>query len=77
MQDIASQSDKDIIDEIQKAFLLEDITYAENVIVTCRNGKAILTGAVDSLEDKQKIEDIVENTPGVVLVENNLKVVKI
>lgn len=77
MQEIASQSDRDIIDEIQQAFLLEEETFTDNVVVTCENGKVTLTGSVDSLEDKQKIEDIVENTPGVVLVENNLKVTKI
>jgi len=77
MQDIAPQSDKDIIDEIQQAFLLEEVTYAENVVVVCKNGKVTLTGAVDSLEDKQRIEDIVENTPGVALVKNNLRVTKI
>ncbi len=77
MQDIAPQSDKDIIDEIQQAFLLEEVTYTENVVVVCKNGKVTLTGAVDSLEDKQRIEDIVENTPGVALVKNNLRVTKI
>jgi len=77
MQDVTPQSDKDIIDEIQQAFLLEEKTFTNNIVVTCNNGKVTLAGEVDSLEDKQKIEDIVENTPGVMLVKNNLKVTKI
>lgn len=77
MEEMTPQSDKDIIDEIQRAFLLEEETFTDNVVVTSKNGKVTLTGTVESLEDKQRIEDIVENTPGVILVKNNLKVVRL
>ena len=77
MQEIISQSDKDVINEIEQILLLEEDISTDNVMVTCQNGKVTLTGAVDSLEDKQRLEDIVEDIPGVVMVNNDLEVVKI
>lgn len=77
MQEILSQSDKDIIDEIEKALLLEEEISTDNIIVTCENGKVTLTGSVDTLEDKQKIEDIVEDISGVAIINNDLEVVKL
>lgn len=77
MQEMTPQSDKDIIDEIERALLLEEEISTDNVIVTCQNGKVTLSGSVDTLEDKQKIEDIVENIPGVIIVNNDLEVVKL
>jgi len=71
---VISRADKDIIDQIEKAMLLDEEITADNVVVSCENGKVTLDGAVDSLEESQRIEDIAENTPGVVLVTNNLKI---
>ena len=77
MQEIISQSDKDVINEIEQILLLEEDISTDNVMATCQNGKVTLTGAVDSLEDKQRVEDIIEDIPGVVMVINDLEVVKI
>lgn len=76
-QEILSQSDKDIVDEIEKALLLEEDISTDNIIVTCKDGKVTLRGSVDRLEDKQRIEDIVEDIPGVILVNNEIEVVKL
>lgn len=74
---IDNRSDKDILEEVENALLKHEEISTDQIVVTCENGAVTLTGTVDTLEDSQEVEDMVSDIPGVVLVKNYLKVVKI
>lgn len=76
-QDFSSRSDKDILQDIERELIQDEIVSTDNVQVDVIDSKVILSGSVGTLEMKQRIEDIVENIPGVSLVENNLKIERI
>jgi osmotically-inducible protein OsmY len=78
MEEISgSRSDKDILQDIEKEFLIDEAVSTDNVNVEVINGKVVLAGTVGSLEMKQSIEDIVENINGVVLVINKIQIERI
>lgn len=73
-KDRAFREDKDIIDEIEQALYLEDQDYSDNIQYTSENGKVVLTGNVQTVVERNHVQDIIENIPGVVMVDNYLKV---
>jgi len=72
-----ARTDKDILQDIERELLVDEVVSTDNVQVQVANGKVILTGEVGSLEVKQKVGDIAENVNGVVLVNNDLRIERI
>ncbi|NQV13014.1 MAG: BON domain-containing protein [Parcubacteria group bacterium] len=72
-----ARTDKDILQDIERELLVDEVVSTDNVQVQVENGKVILTGEVGSLEVKQKVGDIAENVNGVVLVNNDLRIERI
>lgn len=77
MPEFTNRSDKDIYQDIEKAFLEEEDIMTDNVNVQVVSGKVILSGSVESLEEKQDIEDAISDIPGVALIDNDLQIEKI
>ena len=75
--ELNSRHDKDIIQDIERGLLLDEEVSTDNVSIDVRNNKVIITGSVESLEEKQEIEDMINNVNGVALVVNNLQIEKI
>lgn len=75
--ELNSRHDKDIIQDIEKGLLLDEEVSTDNVSINVHNSKVVITGSVESLEEKQEIEDMISNVNGVVLVVNDLKIEKI
>ena len=72
-----ARSDKDILQDIERALLVDEVVSTDNVQVEVKNGKVVLTGEVGSLEVKQKVGDIAENVNGVVMMVNDLHIERI
>jgi len=68
------RDDKDIVQEIEKALLEDEIVSTDNVEIDVKNGKVILSGSVTSPEVNHRIQDLVENTPGVNMVVNDMNI---
>lgn len=75
--ELNSTHDKDIIQDIEKELLLNEEVSTNNVSIDVQSNKVIITGSVETLEEKQEIEDMISNINGVALVVNNLKIEKI
>ncbi|MEW6407775.1 MAG: BON domain-containing protein [Patescibacteria group bacterium] len=75
----SGRSNKDIIDEIQKALQMNEETAEEpdSINIQVEDGRVHLAGTVSSLEIQERIDDIVENTHGVAEVIDDLVVEKI
>jgi len=74
---LESRSDKDILQDIERVLLMDEEVSTDNVTIDVNNGKVIVTGTIESLEEKQEIEDAIENINGVNIVVNNIKIEKI
>lgn len=72
-----ARSDKDILQDIERALLVDEVVSTDNVQVRVENGKVTLAGEVGSLEMKQKVGDIAENVEGAALVVNDLRIERI
>ncbi|MDD3887689.1 MAG: BON domain-containing protein [Patescibacteria group bacterium] len=77
MSDFVNRSDKDIYQDIEKAFLEEEDIMTDNVNVEVNEGKVTLSGTVETLEEKQDLEDTISDIPGVALINNDLQIEKI
>lgn len=77
MSEFNNRSDKDIYQDIEKAVLENGDVSADNINVEVVCGKVILSGSVESLEEKQIIEDVIADIPGVALINNDLIIEKI
>lgn len=77
MPEFTNRSDKDIYQDIEKSFLEEEDIMTDNVNAEVNSGKVILSGSVETLEEKQDIEDMVSDIPGVALINNDLQIEKI
>ncbi len=74
---LSARHDKDIIQDIERELLINEEISTDNVDIDVNNGKVVITGTVSTLEEKQEIEDMVNNVNGVVMVVNNLNIEKI
>lgn len=74
MAEFSNRSDKDILQDIERALLDDEEVSTDNVDVEVKNGKVILSGSVTSSEENHRIQDLVENIPGVTLVVNDMNV---
>lgn len=74
---LSARHDKDIIQDIERELLIDEEISTDNVDVDVNNGKVVITGTVSTLEEKQEIEDMVNNVNGVVMVVNNINIEKI
>jgi len=77
MSDFVNRSDKDIYQDVEKAFLEEEDIMTDNVNVEVNEGKVTLSGTVETLEEKQDLEDTISDVPGVALINNDLQIEKI
>ncbi|MBU1178033.1 BON domain-containing protein [Patescibacteria group bacterium] len=71
------RSDRDILQDIERELLVDEVVSTDNVEVEVKNGQVVLNGEVGSLEVKQKVGDIAENVNGVVMVVNDLRIERI
>lgn len=71
------RSDRDILQDVEKELLVDEMVSTDNVKVEVANGRVTLSGEVGSLEVKQRIGDIAENTSGAVTVVNDLSIERI
>ena len=69
-----SRDDKDIMQDVERALLEDEIVSTDNIEIDIKNGKVILSGSVTSPEINHRIQDLVENTPGVNMVVNDMNV---
>jgi osmotically-inducible protein OsmY len=69
-----SRSDERIKDDINDRLSDDSFIDASEIDVTVENCEVVLTGTVDSREEKRRAEDIAERISGVKNVENRLKV---
>ena len=72
-----ARSDRDIVQDIERELLVDEVVSTDNVSVNVGNGKVVLSGEVGTLEVKQKVGDIAENVNGVVMVVNDLRIERI
>ncbi len=77
MSEFSNRSDKDIFQDIEKSLLENEDVMTDNVNVQVTGGKVILSGPVESLEEKQGIEDTISDIPGVAIIDNDLQIEKI
>lgn len=68
------RSDERIKDDINDRLSDDSFIDASEIDVTVENCEVVLTGTVDSREEKRRAEDIAERISGVKNVENRLKV---
>lgn len=61
-----------LAEQVKARILAEPSIYNMQLQVSDRNGNVLLSGRVDNLGDRQKIERIARSLPGVVSVENRL-----
>ena len=71
------RSDRDILQDVEKELLVDEMVSTDNVKVEVANGRVTLSGEVGSLEVKQRMGDIAENTSGAVTVVNDLSIERI
>lgn len=73
------RADKDIYDEIYKKMQMDEEIAEEidSINMEVTEGRVHLSGTVSSLELQERIDDIVENTHGVVELNDDLIVEKI
>jgi len=64
--------DKEIAARIKAAMYADPVVKGTEVKVTSLNGEVQLSGFVDSMEAKDRAEQIASSTPGVLRVFNNL-----
>jgi len=72
-----SRTDRDILQDVERALIVDDVVSEDNVRVDVNNGKVVLDGEVGSLEMKQRMGDLAENINGAVLVVNDLRIERI
>ncbi|MFA6296785.1 MAG: BON domain-containing protein [Patescibacteria group bacterium] len=77
MPELNNRSDKDIYQDIEKMFLEEEDILTDNVNVEVNSGKVTLSGSVETLEEKQDLEDAISDVAGVALITNDLQIEKI
>ena len=68
------RSDERIKDDVNDRLSDDSFIDASDIDVTCENCEVVLTGKVDTKEEKRRAEDIAERVSGVKNVENRLKV---
>lgn len=68
------RSDERIKDDINDRLADDSFVDASDIDVTVENCEVVLSGAVDTREEKRRAEDIAERISGVKNVENRLKV---
>ena len=68
------RSDERIKDDVNDRLSDDSFIDASEIDVTCEDCEIVLTGTVDSKEEKRRAEDIAERVSGVKNVENRLKV---
>ena len=71
------RSDRDILQDVEKELLVDEMVSTDTVRVEVANGRVTLSGEVGSLEVKQRMGDIAENTSGAVTVVNDLSIERI
>lgn len=69
-----SRSDERIKDDVNDRLSDDSFVDASEIEVTCEGSEIVLTGTVDTKEEKRRAEDIAERVSGVKNVENRLKV---
>lgn len=69
-----SRSDDRIRDDVNDRLSDDSFIDASEIDITVENAEVVLTGTVDSKEEKRRAEDIAERISGVKNVENRLKV---
>ena len=69
-----SQSDQALANQLEQALYNTPTVapFAPNIRINVQNGKVILTGNVPSEQDRQSVDNVVRNTPGVVSVVDQL-----
>ena len=77
MPELNNRSDKDIYQDREKMFLEEEDILTDNVNVEVNSGKVTLSGSVETLEEKQDLEDAISDVAGVALITNDLQIEKI
>jgi osmotically-inducible protein OsmY len=77
--EFSGRTDKDIMDEIQKAAKMDEDVAQEldSVNIEVTDGRVHLTGTISSLEIQERFCDLIENVHGVVEVIDDLVVEKI
>jgi osmotically-inducible protein OsmY len=68
------RSDERIKDDVNDRLSDDSFIDASEIDVTCEDCEIVLTGTVDTKEEKRRAEDIAERISGVKNVENRLKV---
>ncbi|HEX6914694.1 MAG TPA: BON domain-containing protein, partial [Chitinophagaceae bacterium] len=68
------RSDERIRDDINDRLSDDSFIDASDIDITVENSEVVLSGSVDSREEKRRAEDIAERISGVSNVENRLKV---
>lgn len=69
-----TRSDERIKDDVNDRLSDDSFVDASEIDVTCEGCEVVLTGTVDTKEEKRRAEDIAERISGVRNVENRLKV---
>jgi len=69
-----TRSDERIKDDLNDKLSDDSFIDASDIDVTAENGEIVLTGSVNSREEKRRAEDIAERVSGVKNVENRLRV---
>jgi osmotically-inducible protein OsmY len=69
-----SRSDAEIAQDIRSTLHRNPYVEGYDIAINVRNGKAYLTGEVDSRFQKRQAEDAAAGVPGVVAISNNLDV---
>jgi osmotically-inducible protein OsmY len=71
-----TRSDTELTREIRKNIMKDDSlsTNAQNVKVISRNGTVVLRGTVDTLAEKQRVEQSARQVAGAATVQNELEV---
>lgn len=69
-----TRSDERIKDDVNDRLSDDSFIDASEIDVTCEGCEVVLTGTVDTKEEKRRAEDIAERISGVKNVENRLKV---
>jgi len=68
-------SQPDVHDKIREAFRRRALADSERISVSCEGGVVTLDGEVRSPQDRQRVESAVRQAPGVIQVQDNIRVV--
>jgi osmotically-inducible protein OsmY len=68
------RSDEAILADVKQALMIDPATDAYNVLPSVKDGVVTLTGAVDSWQEKQLCQDVVQSVKGVKDVHNEMSV---